>query len=86
MKTSEDYLEEINTRTYKRMYICDGEACMLFKDNCFKNGGACVHTNKKKHSLTKKLGKKFPPTRFVKVHGEFLVEEVDLAEFVQYYT
>ena len=85
MQTAESYSEMINSRKYKKMYICDGEACKIFNKNCFKKGGGCVHTNKIKHSLKEQLGSKFPPTRFVKIHGGLLIEEVDLAEFVQFY-
>lgn len=85
MKTAEDYSEMINTCQYTRMYICDGEACTLNKDNCFKNDGACIHTSKEEHSIKKKLKDKFPPTRFVKGPKRVLFEEIDLAKFIQFY-
>lgn len=61
-----------------RLYFCDGKACDEAKKIvCFTNGGDCIRTHDKDHSIKKKLGDEFPKTKWVEFGDDIYLEEVD---------
>lgn len=70
------------------IYICDGcnKLCGEHPEHCFRYGGTCTHTENINNSIKLKLGNKFPPTYFVKVQNDLIAEEINLEEFVNYFT
>ena len=66
---------------FKKLYLCDGQACGNKPEYCYLNGGECLHTTNVEHSLKAKLQDKFPPTKFVEFSPEadtgILEEELD---------
>ncbi len=70
--------------TVKPTYFCDGTACEENAEWCYRNGGECCQTTNVDHSLSKKYGDKFPPTKICKwLDTDNDIEEFDIPKFIK---
>lgn len=70
-----------------KLYLCDGHGCnMKHPEDCYKNGGECIHTPNQEHSIKKKLGDNFPETFwFYFDNGKLMLEEVNSISIIQHF-
>lgn len=61
------------------LYLCDGSKCES-SENCYINGGPCMHTEDYTHSIKRNKGVDFPQTMMIRVIDvliEVLVHDSD---------
>ena len=80
-------IAEEHAKGKTKLYLCDGHGCTLkYPEDCYKNGGECVHTADPKHSIKKKLGNIFPETVWHSpLNGGLQIEEVNNAQILEYF-